>query len=96
MIPDIGGPLNGHLRVSNRGQWHKDFQAWVRSPHDLDNMNEEKDEEIESFVSVAQPNGQGQRVARRFQHGFIRPPPTCGTPTCERGRHQRPFCLNVE
>ena len=35
------------LRVSNRGQWHKDFQAWVRSPHDMDDMNEEKAEEIE-------------------------------------------------
>ena len=47
MIPDIGGPPNRCLRVSNRGQWHKDFQAWVRSPHDMDDMNEEKDEEIE-------------------------------------------------
>ena len=47
MIPDIGWPPNRHLKVTNPGQWHTEFEAWVRSPHDMDDMNEQEGDDME-------------------------------------------------
>lgn len=45
MIPDIGGPLNRYFMVKKRDDWVKDFITWINTPHHLDDMGGDSDEE---------------------------------------------------
>ena len=48
VVPDIGGPPNGYFQVKSRSKWAKEFEDWLKQPHQDDVMvQSDEDEEVE-------------------------------------------------
>ena len=48
VVPDVGGPPNGYFQVKSRSKWAKEFEDWLKQPHQDDVMiQSDEDDEAE-------------------------------------------------
>ena len=59
VVADVGGPPNAYFQVKSRTKWAKEFEDWLRQPHQHDEMVLTDEDEEEENPSINKRARQG-------------------------------------
>jgi hypothetical protein len=45
VVPDVGGPENSYLAILNRPEWRRQFERWLETSQEFDDLEDESSNE---------------------------------------------------